>query len=277
MKSNISLISVGFDGYSLEDTLKGLSKTKVKNVSLCSLDSLTKHVMPEAMSREEWEKTELLFKKYGLTFFGLEGHCNVSDPGNLEKLEKRMEFTSFMNGKYIDTNAGPKGGEFLFFDNLKKIIALAERLNLTFCLETHGDIIESGRSGIKIFKRINSTRIRMCYDPANVYFYSNGRINPVEDLKYALDYIDIIHFKGIYHNQDKSKWSFPQMKDSIIEFDSIFRVLKSYKYSKMIAIEIENMFKFEKGKGFFKDRSLQENEIIDAYNSEIEYIGDKLT
>ena len=66
------------------------------------------------------------------------------------------------------------------------------------------------------------------------------------------------------------------MKDSIIEFDSIFSVLKSYNYSKMIAIEIENMFKFEKGKGFFKDRSLQENEIIDAYNSEIEYIGDKL-
>ena len=92
MKRNIPLISVGFDGFSLEETLEGFSKTRSTNVCLCALDQFTHHVLPEQMSREEWEKTKLLFQDFGLFFYGLEGHCDVSDPKNLDKIRQRLQY-----------------------------------------------------------------------------------------------------------------------------------------------------------------------------------------
>ena len=62
MIQDIPLVSIGFDGYGLEPTLEGLSKTKSKNVILCCIDGFTKHVVPEEMSREEWQKTKDLIK-----------------------------------------------------------------------------------------------------------------------------------------------------------------------------------------------------------------------
>ena len=86
MLKNIPLISVGFHGFSLVDTLKGLSKTMSQRVCLCCVDGFTQHIVPEDMTQQEWASTKSLLKKYGLDFFGLEGHCNVSDKRNIQKI-----------------------------------------------------------------------------------------------------------------------------------------------------------------------------------------------
>ena len=276
MKNDIPLISIGFDGYELEDTLKGLAKTNSKNIVLCAIDGFTKHVIPEEMDMSDWEKTKLLFNKYNLNFYGLAGHCNISDDSDMEKMEKRMRYTGFMGGKYIDTNAGHKGTEENFYKNAKEIIDLAEELDIVVCLETHGDMVESGASGQKLLEKIKSPRIRIGYDPANVYFYSRGIIDPIEDLKYALDYTGIIHFKGVSHNESESKWFFPDMQSSIFDYDKFFNILENYNYNKMIAIEVEGMLKFEEGKGFSEDPAWPQEKIIGAYNTEIEYLSNKL-
>jgi len=126
MKKNIPLISVGFHGFSLVDTLKGLSKTMSQEVCLCCVDGFTRHVVPEEMTQQEWAYTKDLFNKYGLDFFGLEGHCNVSEKVNMQKIRKRMEFTRFMNGRYMDANAGPRGSEKEFYKQIDEIIQLLD-------------------------------------------------------------------------------------------------------------------------------------------------------
>ena len=109
MDKNIPLVSIGFDGYDLAAAVQGLAKTDSRNVILCCIDGFTKHVIPEEMDAQAWEATRALVMRSGLSFFGLFGHCNLSDNGDLPKLKKRMEFTRFMGGGYIDTNAGHKG------------------------------------------------------------------------------------------------------------------------------------------------------------------------
>jgi sugar phosphate isomerase/epimerase len=276
MKEDIPLISIGFDGYNLTEALEGLSKTKSRNIVLCAIDGFTKHVIPEDMNTSEWEEVKELYKKYGLHFYGLAGHCNISDDSDMEKMIRRMEFVKFMGGIYIDTNAGHKGTENNFYKNIKKIINLAEKTDLTICLETHGDLIDSGKSGCRLLEKVDSDRIRIAYDPANVYFYSRGSINPISDIKYAMDYIGIIHFKGVYRNDDKSKWSFPVMEKSSFSYDDFFKVLEDYKYSGMIALEVEGRYSFEEGKGFSESPVWDQGIIINTYNSEIEYLNQKL-
>jgi sugar phosphate isomerase/epimerase len=276
VQRDIPLVSIGFDGYSLEDTLKGISKIRSREVCLCAVDGFTQHVTPESMSRAEWKETKLLFEKYGLNFYGLEGHCDVSNKENMPKLRKRIEFTNFMMGKYIDVNAGPKGSERNFFKNIGEIIELADEYDLLIFLETHGDIIKSGKNGKELLKKINSPRIKICYDPANVYFYSNGDINPIEDVEDSFEFIGMIHFKGVTHNQNKSQWSFPLMASSIFNYEEFFQVLKEHRYVGMIALELEKQLRFNKKEGFINDPGWTVAEIVEAYNAEIEYLENRL-
>ena len=276
MREDIPLISIGFDGYNVAEALEGLSKTKSKNIVLCAIDGFTKHVIPEEMDLGNWKEIKKLYKKYSLNFYGLAGHCNISDDNDIKKMEKRMEFTKFMGGKYIDTNAGHKGTEDNFYKNIVKIIDLAQKLDLLVCLETHGDIVDSGESGHKLLQKLNSNRIKIGYDPANVYFYSRGMIDPIKDIKYAMDNIGIIHFKGVCHNENKSKWGFPSIEKSSFNYDKFFKVLENYQYDRMIALEVEGRFSFEENKGFSESPIWDKEKIINIYNSEIEYLENKL-
>ncbi len=97
---------------------------------------------------------------------------------HMEKIRKRMEFTRFMDGRYMDTCAGPAGREKAFIRNMEEIAEYTEEIDLSFLLETHGDIIGPGKAAAQVMKQIPSRKVQLCYDPANVYFYSSGGFLP---------------------------------------------------------------------------------------------------
>jgi sugar phosphate isomerase/epimerase len=276
MIADIPIVSIGFDGYDLETALRGLSKTKSRNVVLCCIDGFTKHVIPEEMSRDDWQISKDLFAEYDLNFYGLFGHCNLSDPNDLDKLKKRMEYTRFMGGDYIDTNAGPEGRVEEFHKNLPQVVELAEDLNLTVCLETHGDMLITGKEARKVFDRVESRRIRVSYDPANVYFYTRGRVDPTRDVEQIYEYIGMIHFKGVRSGSDGTEWSFPAMTEAVIDYDRFFDVMQSRNYTGMIAVELEGRFRFEEKRGFVIDPVWPEEKVVGLYDREIGYLKDKL-
>jgi sugar phosphate isomerase/epimerase len=272
MGEQIPLVSIGFDGYELEAAVRGLSKTKSKSAILCCIDGFTKHVVPEETTREEWGRHKALLKKYGVGFYGLFGHCNLSDPGDLPKLKKRMEYTRYMGGSYIDTNAGPAGQDTGFFRNLPEIVELAEELDLTVCLETHGDMLVSGAASRPVFDKVKSERVLVSYDPANVFFYTRGKVNPVTDVESIYERIGMIHFKGVAASGDGKRWTFPPARDASIDYRRFFDYIVKKGYRGMLAIELEGRFRFEEGKGFAIDPVWPEEKVIDLYNKEIEYI-----
>lgn len=276
MNKQFPLVSIGFEGYKLEEAIKGLSKTKSKNIILCAIDGFTKHVIPEDMAVNEWESTKKLIEENSLNFTGLFGHCNIAVDDDIPKMKKRMEFTHFVGGKTIDTNSGPKGMEKSFYENIPEIIELAEKYDLIVFLETHGDMILTGKDGAELLKKVRSDRVKISYDPANVTFTSNMKIDVSEDIKYAMDYLGSVHFKGIYYNKERSLWTFPRVKDSIIRYDDFFKTLEEFKYDGMFAIEIEDKLSVANGKIEEDPEVWPEDKIIEAYNIEIDYLSNKL-
>jgi sugar phosphate isomerase/epimerase len=273
---NVPLISVGFDGYSLAEAVKHLAKTGTDNICLCALDELTQHVVPERSNPAEWQQVKTLLENNGLQLYGLEGHTDLSNKDNIDKIKKRMDFTRFMGGRYFDTCAGPAGREKTFIRNLEEISVYADELDLFFCLETHGDIIGPAKDAAWIFDRLRSDRVRLCYDPANVYFYSRGSVDPIEDLPYAMEYLELMHFKGVRYDEAAGEWRFPSMNDAPFVFDDIFRILDNYSYQGMVALENEMMFGYREGKGLAKDPPWRPDEIVDAYRQEMKYLSEHL-
>jgi sugar phosphate isomerase/epimerase len=119
------------------------------------------------------------------------------------------------------------------------------------------------------------------YDPANVYFYNRGTVNVAEDLKVALPFVGMVHFKGVNHSSDRKAWSFPLVKDSacnpVFDYDRIFRVLDDGKYNGMVAVELEERFRHEEGKGFIIDPVWPEDKVVKKYNEEIAYLRSQIT
>jgi sugar phosphate isomerase/epimerase len=279
MAMDIPLVSIGFAGCSLEDMLGGISKTKSRSVCPCAVDGVSLQIAPEIMGTDEWYSVRSSFEAHGLRFYGLEGHCDISDGGNLEKIRKRMAFTRFMGGRYIDLNAGPrsKSGREGFFRNVAKVCEYAEEFDLLVCLETHGDLIGSGKEACGMLDRAGCGRLQLCYDAANVYFYSRGSIDPVEDLRYALDCTGLIHFKGVAHDPGQGLWSFPAMKDSPFSYEDFFEVLESNRYGGMVALEVEQMYSYTEQAGFTRGPGWTEDRIVAAYDFEIDYLSRRLS
>jgi sugar phosphate isomerase/epimerase len=273
---HIPLISVGFDGYGLDQALEHLARTGSRAVCLCALDEFTQHVLPEEGDRETWAHVKALCDDRGVRLYGLEGHTDVSNPENLGKIKKRMEFTRFMGGRYMDSCAGPAGGEAAFLRNIQEIAEYAEELDLLFCLETHGDIIGPGKSAARVLKQVPSRKVGLCYDPANVFFYSRGAVDPVEDLKYALEFVQLMHFKGVGYDETAGEWRFPSMADAAFPYDDLFRVLEKNRYQGMVALEIEIMIRYRDGAGFVKDARWRPEAIVEAYRKELQFLSTRL-
>lgn len=180
-----------------------------------------------------------------------------------------MEFTHFLGGRYFDTSAGPIGSEASFFEGMKLIAELAEELDILCCLETHGDIIGSGREAVKVINRIGSEQVRLCYDPANVYFYSRGAVDPVKDVEWAIECIGLIHFKGVNHDSQRREWSFPLMREAAFRYEDFFALLEKRGYRGMVAIEIEKMFRFSEQGGFVREPTWSSEAILEAYRTEL--------
>ena len=73
------------------------------------------------------------------------GHVDLTIEEQLQDFLKKIEFTSRIGAKYINTNSGPLERIGTFRDNIKRVISAAEKWNVTVCLESHGDILSTAR------------------------------------------------------------------------------------------------------------------------------------
>ncbi|MEM3466561.1 MAG: TIM barrel protein, partial [Candidatus Jordarchaeales archaeon] len=178
--------------------------------------------------------------------------------------------------KTIDTNAGPKGTEESFYRNVGYIAELAEEMDLLVYLETHGDLITDGKTGVELLSKVKSDRVRMSYDPANVTFLSHGEVDVSEDLEYAMQYVGSIHFKGVRYDAEEDTWYFPRLKDSAIDYDKLFSVLERNKYRGDIAIEVEDHLKVVRGKIVESPEKRTIHEVVRAYNSDFSFIVSRM-
>ena len=84
-------------------------------------------------------------------------------------------------------------------------------------------------------RKVNSDRVKVNYDTANVVFY--GRVDPVEDLKACVSDVAFLHIKDKAGAADE--WNFPAPGKGYIDFDGIFDVLNQNGNNSPFSVEIE--------------------------------------
>jgi sugar phosphate isomerase/epimerase len=94
--------------------------------------------------------------------------------------------------KLLDNVAAAKAGNLLLggtseklFDAYYKVVAeccdYAAQKGVGMSVKPHGGANANGADCRKIIEKVGHKNFRIWYDPGNIFFYSNGKLNPVDD------------------------------------------------------------------------------------------------
>jgi sugar phosphate isomerase/epimerase len=227
-----------YHGFDLETALKGIAAAGFRHVELASVKDYTEHVMPERMNAGEIQELRNRLKAYGLKPVSMSGHSDLASPDGVECFKRRLELARHLGAGVVNTGPGevesPEGRD-AFFANMSHIIELAGSLEVTVALETHGDLMGTGRDAATVVERIGSPWVRINYDTGNVIFY--GDVNPTEDIVWATPLLGHIHLKD--KRGGKRVWDFPPLGMGDVDFPGIFDQLGNADYEGPISVEIE--------------------------------------
>ncbi len=223
---------------SLERALEGISRQGIKYVELSAIPGYREHVKPEGMSDKD---IDLLLKKIsraGTEAVSMHGFTDMADAGKVKVFMETMKFASKAGIKIVNTGTGETAdekGKEAFFENMKRVGELAEKLDVTIGLEVHGELTANAKACKKTLERIGSPRVGINYDTANVIYL--GGIKPEDDLGDIVSSIVHLHLKDI--RGGKGSLDFPVLGEGEVDFPKVFSILDEAHYDGPYAIELE--------------------------------------
>lgn len=202
-----------------------LSDYRVEYVELASIAGMCEHIDPKKITEEYAAEVRQLLNDNHLKCLAVAGHVDLTIEEQLQPFLKKIEFTSRIGAKYINTNSGPLERISTFRDNIKRVISAAEQWNVIVCLESHGDIISTARRSSNIIRELHHPLIRMNYDIGNTFFYEKGKVDLIEDIEAAADILAYCHIKDLSIAGDAV--SYKPIGDGDIDFRPFFKKLDS--------------------------------------------------
>lgn len=225
-----------FMGYSLENALDFVKEAEFDYAELSSIINMCEHIDPKLITSEYAAEIKGMLDLKGLKCHAVSGHVDLTEEGQLQEFLKKIEFSSRIGAKIINTNSGPVSRLEIFKKNMIKIIAKAEKWNVIIGLESHGDIISTARDSVAIFRYFNHPLVRLNYDTGNTLFYEKGKINIEEDIKHGLEFLVHIHLKDIKISGQNVEYC--PIGDGNVNFPAVFSVLKRLKRPIPCGLEI---------------------------------------
>jgi L-ribulose-5-phosphate 3-epimerase len=260
LKNKIGCSTNSYHEFGLEAALKGIAAAGFEYVELTAVKDYTEHVKPECMDKKDIEKVLALLRQHGLKPMSLSGHSDLTDKNGIELFKKRIDFAKAVGVGVVNTGPGEiesESGKERFFENIGEIAEYAAAREVTIALETHGDLLGTGKASAEVIKKIGLPNVRINYDTGNVIFY--GGVRPEEDIREALPYIAHIHLKDKIGGV--KVWNFPPLGEGEIDFPVIFEALSSGGYKGPISAEIEVTGKGEIPEWLVSD---EKDEIVSA-------------
>lgn len=240
MKRIIGVNSNCYHGYSLEEAIEGISKAGFKYIELTATKGWTEHVFPN-QSFEYLTGIKDKLKDAGLIPFAMSGHTNLMDRERIPDFIMNIRLAAFFGCDYIVSSVGEAhledkaaASDQQVAEHIKALVPELEKNSLTLVLEVHGDH-GSGAILKDITKRINSDRVKVNYDTANVIFYSDADM--AEDLSECMDELGYMHLKD--KAGEKKEWNFPALGKGCVDFPMVFKKLEEAGNNCPFSIEIE--------------------------------------
>ena len=183
MKRIIAVNSNCYHGYAIEEAVAGIRRAGFHYIELTATKGWTEHVFPD-MPFERLLEIQDLLRRNELIPFSMSGHCNLMDPERIPDFEKNIRLAAFFGCQYIVSSIGEAhlanqavADDHQVARSVSALIPMLEQHNLTLVLETHGKEHGTGEKLARIVREIDSPRVKINYDTANVIFY--GGVDPV--------------------------------------------------------------------------------------------------
>lgn len=173
------------------------SSLAFEHVEIASILGNCEHITPAQMTEDYAAQVRELLDKHCLNAYSFSGHVDLTEEEQLRDFMIKMKFAKQIGCCIINTNCGPSNRMREFMCSIRRIITLAERLDIIVGLESHGDIIDTAKDAALLLHEINHPLIRLNYDTGNTFYYAKGKIDIAEDIKYGFEYLAHIHLKDI--------------------------------------------------------------------------------
>lgn len=235
MSEIISISTLAYDGHDLETALEHISRVGSEYVEICAVERVSDHIKQSDFEDNMFgRKIDTMMKDSHLFSIAFSMGIDLSKEKIIPVFEKRMKFCKNLGIKIVNTFSGPLDRVNTFQENIEFIDKLAKAMDLivTLELETQEDII----SDINIVDKIHSENIKINYDFVNAFHAAKGEINLEEDFRSRLDYITHLHLKDTILKE--GIWHFTQIGKGIMDYESIFKVLKESNKKIPMCIEL---------------------------------------
>lgn len=238
MKNKLGCSTHCYNRFSFDRALEGIAKVGLEYVEIGAIPGHCDHVKPELMSKKQFKELKHKITSYGLKPLSISGHCDLTSEIGVELFKKRIDLAYEMEVSIVNTAGGNIENieqEESFFTKMKIITKYLEERGIVAALEIHGGIIGTGSMCRKTIERINSSNVRINYDPANLIYFEGKR--PEDDIMDIIDYVAHFHIKDKL--EGKGVWNFPAIGEGYINFTSLFDVLFNNYYEGPLSFEIE--------------------------------------
>jgi len=169
-----------------------------------------------------------LYKNTGLECGAFAAHMDLSTTEAIPQFIARMDFAKAIGAHFMITYAAPMHREKEFYNNMEIFVQHAEQIDLVIAFENPGDgkrnIIEAGRSGAQVIRRLGSDYVKFNYDFGNLMTHFREDVLPEEDILHVLDHTVHLHMKD--SRRVDEGWEFPAVGQGDVNFKSIFSDLR---------------------------------------------------
>jgi sugar phosphate isomerase/epimerase len=171
--------------YDYRIALDAIAEADFKYAGLMTTNSKSRLVISVSTTVEEAEQVGEEVKKRGLKIPSIYGGgipVQESLKAGIEGLRKLIDNCAAC--KAANLMMGGIGNEKLYHDYYKAIAECcdyAAEKGIGISVKPHGGLNATGPQCRKTIEMVGHKNFRIWYDPGNIYFYSDGKLDPVED------------------------------------------------------------------------------------------------
>ena len=159
---------------------------------------------------------------------------------------------------FTSAHAGKLGLDAAY-DALRRVGDAVDPHGVTVMLETHPDLGTSGAVAAATMRAVNHPRIRVNWDPANVYFY-NEHCDGRAEFDLAAPFLGGVHLKDT--GGGFRSWDFPALGEGMVDFRYMLKKLESSGFDGPCTMEIEGV----------KGEQLSREQYVERVRKSVDYL-----
>lgn len=156
-----------------------------KHVGLMTTNSPSKHILSQETTIDQAHKVGEEANQRGLgipSAWGGDLNIATSSDGGVSVLRHMIDLCAAAGCKSI-LLGGVGNAKFVgpYYEAIAKCADEAAAKNVMLTIKPHGGTNGTGAQLREAVKKVNNRNFRIFYDAGNIYYYSDGKISPVED------------------------------------------------------------------------------------------------